>query len=372
MTGWIKNHFIPGEHNEHRPHVLRTPAIRAILGAVVMVEVLFLIQALVILPNFAYFGAVITGVMTTETNVDRQANNLPALKANPLLEEAARRKAADMAARGYFAHVAPDGTSPWKWIKEVGYYYVSAGENLAINFVDSKDVTDAWMNSPLHRANMLSEKFTEVGIGTAEGTYQGKQTTFVVQYFGKPYDLELARIAAQVASATPIALAPVATPTSKVIAPKPSVAKKTVTKPVVAAVPTTTVAAVAPTTTLPMAILDSAIENPPATELLTYESHIPEKADIVVLGLETTVTEGEVMQTESGIFSTMLANPRRTMTGALLALAGMLIIALLINVLARIRMQHFDLTTNGLALVAIVLFVILANDFLSFKDLAVF
>ena len=60
-------------------------------------------------------------------------------------------KAQDMATLGYFAHVSPDGKTPWYWIEKVGYDYQYAGENLAINFSDSKDVTNAWMASPLHK-----------------------------------------------------------------------------------------------------------------------------------------------------------------------------------------------------------------------------
>jgi hypothetical protein len=68
----------------------------------------------------------------------------------------------------------------------VGYKYSAAGENLAINFVESKDINDAWMRSPGHRANILNNKFTEVGIAAAQGIYRGRQTIFVVQFFGKP------------------------------------------------------------------------------------------------------------------------------------------------------------------------------------------
>ena len=48
-----------------------------------------------------------------------------------------------------------------------------AGENLAVNFSDSQDVTNAWMNSPEHRANILNGDFTQIGIATAQGTYKG-------------------------------------------------------------------------------------------------------------------------------------------------------------------------------------------------------
>jgi len=55
-----------------------------------------------------------------------------------------------------------------------------AGENLAINFIDSRDAIDAWMNSPDHKANILNNNFSEIGVGTAQGLYQGQKTVFIV------------------------------------------------------------------------------------------------------------------------------------------------------------------------------------------------
>jgi hypothetical protein len=91
-----------------------------------------------------------------------------------------------MATKGYFSHTSPEGLSPWHWFDTVGYKFMYAGENLAINFSESTDVEQAWMNSPGHRANILNERFTEIGIATAQGTYQGQPTIFVAQMFGKP------------------------------------------------------------------------------------------------------------------------------------------------------------------------------------------
>jgi len=91
-----------------------------------------------------------------------------------------------MAKNGYFAHTSPDGKTPWYWLEQVGYNYQYAGENLAINFSDSKDVTDAWMASPAHRANIVKGNYTDIGTGVATGLYQGQQTVFVVQDYANP------------------------------------------------------------------------------------------------------------------------------------------------------------------------------------------
>jgi len=61
------------------------------------------------------------------------------------------------------------------------------GENLAEgNFSDAKDLVDAWMASPGHRANILKADFKEIGIAVLEGEYQGNKAWMSVQEFGRP------------------------------------------------------------------------------------------------------------------------------------------------------------------------------------------
>ncbi len=133
-------------------------------------------------------GLVVDSVVVEATNQERLALGLTELKNNDLLKKAAQAKAEDMAKKGYFAHVTPDGKSPWYWMDQVGYKYKSAGENLAVNFDYSRDVVNAWMNSPTHKANVVKAKYQEIGIGIAEGFYQGRPTVFVVQMFGTPQE----------------------------------------------------------------------------------------------------------------------------------------------------------------------------------------
>jgi hypothetical protein len=59
-----------------------------------------------------------------------------------------------------------------------------AGENLAVNFVEAESVGAAWMNSAGHKANILNKNFEDIGIGIAQGEYQGHMAIFVVQMFG--------------------------------------------------------------------------------------------------------------------------------------------------------------------------------------------
>lgn len=132
------------------------------------------------------FASVVDSVLVDLTNTDRVAYNLGSLTVNEKLTAAAQAKANDMAAKSYFAHTSPEGVDSWFWFKQAGYDFQHAGENLAVDFSDSADVESAWMNSPSHRDNILNGKYSEVGIATAVGTYQGHATVFVVTMFGSP------------------------------------------------------------------------------------------------------------------------------------------------------------------------------------------
>ncbi len=133
-----------------------------------------------------FLAAIIQSEIILLTNAERAQNNVLAVKENLLLDQSAQAKAKDMARLSYFAHNGPDGKQPWAWITEAGYDYQYAGENLAVRFVDSKDVLAGWMASPTHRANIIKPVYTETGVGIAQGIYKGEPATFVVQYFGKP------------------------------------------------------------------------------------------------------------------------------------------------------------------------------------------
>ena len=143
------------------------------------------------------YASVIAAVLVDLANGDRSSQSLGTLTVNPLLVDAAQAKADDMARYSYFAHVSPQGVSPWHWFKEAGYAFDYAGENLAVDFSDSTDVERAWMNSPTHRENIMDPHFTEIGIAIAQGTFDGHPTTFVVQEFGAPSGSHVAQASIQ-------------------------------------------------------------------------------------------------------------------------------------------------------------------------------
>jgi len=131
-------------------------------------------------------SAVASNKLIVLANEYRTEDGAPLLIENPLLTSAAEEKAQDMAERSYFSHQTPEGAEPWVFLDRAGYAYAVAGENLAVNFSESETVTNAWMNSPTHRANIVNREFTEIGVGVAQGVYKGHSATFVVQFFAQP------------------------------------------------------------------------------------------------------------------------------------------------------------------------------------------
>lgn len=182
----IKNHFIPNQENEQIPHVLKHKSLNLMFVLVIILELSFLVQYFVVFNKTNFLALVLPDALVTQTNEKRNLNNAQTLTVNPLLQKAAELKAIDMANKGYFAHNTPDGKTPWYFLEQVDYKYKYAGENLAVNFTESRDVTEAWMNSPGHRANIVKKEYTEIGIATSEGFYEGHKAIFVVQFFGTP------------------------------------------------------------------------------------------------------------------------------------------------------------------------------------------
>lgn len=186
MKKRLKKLFIPHEENGFRPDFLERFSMGVMMVLVLLSFTMANLQALFWVGSEWMVTAVLPSVIVNLTNEEREDDRIGTLTRNPTLDLAAQLKAEDMAEKSYFAHYAPDGTSPWYWFQEAGYTFTKAGENLAVHFNDSGKVVDAWMDSPSHRANILNGDYTEIGVGTARGEYKGSPTVFVVQLFGTP------------------------------------------------------------------------------------------------------------------------------------------------------------------------------------------
>lgn len=102
-----------------------------------------------------------------QLNQERQKAGLAALEWNELVAEAARRHAALLAQNAELSHQYPDEPSLPERIGATGVRFTSAAENVArTEYIE--DVHLALLNSPGHRANMLSPKYNAVGIGVVE------------------------------------------------------------------------------------------------------------------------------------------------------------------------------------------------------------
>ncbi|MFF1659306.1 CAP domain-containing protein [Streptomyces sp. NPDC058255] len=115
------------------------------------------------------------------TNAERTAARLPPLAGDLLLTTAAQAHSADMVARAFYSHTAPDGSRPWDRAAAAGSTRRTIGENIACGQRSPAEVVRGWMDSPGHRANILKPDFTHIGIGLAGG---GAAGTYWTQLFG--------------------------------------------------------------------------------------------------------------------------------------------------------------------------------------------
>jgi hypothetical protein len=185
ITKYCKDFFIPCEENNYKPRSLKGRSF------FVLVVIIVAIKLLGIASYFEYLGADIYNQIAQAdiyalTNQVRQDNGLNSLKVNPALELSAQLKANDMVQTNYFGHESPSGVSPWYWFDRAKYGYTTAGENLAMNFISSKEVVNAWLNSETHKKNLLYKDFSEIGVAITSGKINNQETILVVQHFAKP------------------------------------------------------------------------------------------------------------------------------------------------------------------------------------------
>ena len=135
-----------------------------------------------------------SGVLA-QVNGLRRSHGLVPLRLSPKLSLAARQHSTEMASRGYFSHDSFDGSHFDRRIAR--FYpmgsrrYWSVGENLLWSSpdVDASRALQMWLDSPHHRANLLTARWREIGISavhatSAPGTYGGREVTIITSDFG--------------------------------------------------------------------------------------------------------------------------------------------------------------------------------------------
>jgi len=337
LGDFFHRHFVPHHENSYRPNSLSRDVLVAAVTLTCVIEG-FLVATLFIQSKPGDFtAAVIESAIISLTNNERAVQGVGQLSMNATLTLAAQAKAEDMARKGYFSHVSPEGDQPWKWFGEAGYDYAYAGENLAIRFYDSGDVVTAWMNSPGHRQNILKGTYQDIGIGIASGVYQGEQTTFIVQFFG-----------------TTKALVGV---NSSPSIPVPSVASA----PTSASVPEVKEASTEP---IPPDVQSSKPLQTSVAKPVTKLAQVSKPAVNAPVTSVDVVNSPRISQTNvPSSFAKFIASPRTVALAMLGAIMAFLIIAIGFAMLSRIHIRPTDLILNGVAVAVFTLVIFGFNSY---------
>jgi uncharacterized protein YkwD len=114
--------------------------------------------------------------MLSMINHERTSRGLLPLKLNLGARTVARAYSARMLAEGYFSHIDNDGHTPFDRLRAGNVPFGAAGENLALA-PTLLLAHNGLMNSPGHRANILSIHYRTVGIGIVDAGSNGLMIT---------------------------------------------------------------------------------------------------------------------------------------------------------------------------------------------------
>lgn len=344
----LKKYFIPHHKNNYKPKALCAEGAVFILAVILFIEIIFLFQSF-ILTKTDFFASLLPDAIVTATNRKRAEAGGLVLKTNSLLQKAAELKARDMVSKGYFAHNSPDGKAPWQWLDAVKYDYNYAGENLAVNFVDSNDVVDAWFHSKTHKENLLSKNYTEIGIGMAKGIYEGKETIFVVQFFAAP-----AKASAKESSPF----------FAKPLNDKPTVSNVSDSNSFAVSIKKETEATRSPAQQIQQnqnSNLALAEPSKPLKPLAIAEpTELSEPSPKVFSAETASELAKEVKENAKQIITT----PRKTANYFLSVLFTIILLALALKIFIKIKIQHPPLIINGSLLLIIISAALLLNQYL--------
>ena len=112
-------------------------------------------------------------------NAERKKQNLAPLSVDESLMKSCDIRAKELV--NSFSHTRPDGSSCFTSIET---NYNAAGENIAYGQNSAQAVMTSWMNSEGHRNNILSDKYTHIGVGC----YENGNRLYWVQLFIRKKD----------------------------------------------------------------------------------------------------------------------------------------------------------------------------------------
>lgn len=116
-------------------------------------------------------------------NKERAKVGAKPLKFSEKLDRAADAHSQDQAANNKMSHSGSNGSRFDSRIKDEGFLFSRAAENVAAGQKDPLQVMEGWMNSSGHRANILNPQLENIGIGSATNN-DGR--IFWTQDFGTP------------------------------------------------------------------------------------------------------------------------------------------------------------------------------------------
>lgn len=116
-------------------------------------------------------------------NSVRAEKNLPPLIENKKLNILADKKAKIMANENNLSHTAGGYKTFSDFLIENNVKFLAVGENIARNWKTPEEVMKAWLSSKGHRANIMNEKFSQIGVGKA---ISSNGDIYWVQLFIKP------------------------------------------------------------------------------------------------------------------------------------------------------------------------------------------
>jgi uncharacterized protein YkwD len=128
---------------------------------------IFLLALAMALPCAA--AEITAASLVAEMNRYRRAEGLGPLFIDRRLMAAAADRMRDMEESGVWQHKPSGGGSPFDAVRQHGFEFSVAGENLATGFETAEVLVESWMLSPGHRKNVMSPAFGSVGIAIIDG-----------------------------------------------------------------------------------------------------------------------------------------------------------------------------------------------------------
>lgn len=179
----LRHWLIPHHTNNYRAKLLHNTGLIILISGFLSFTAFTRLLEGSALHILGFSSSITVDQVVSQINARRLGQGLAPFQYSQMLSQAAAGKAQDMFNNNYWAHISPSGTTPWQFISGAGYSYTYAGENLAKDFSNTDRLMQAWMDSPTHKANIISDKYTETGIAVVAGNLQGTDTVLVVQMF---------------------------------------------------------------------------------------------------------------------------------------------------------------------------------------------